>query len=121
MDIYIVRSGDTIDAIAKRYGVSVQRLISDNDLDQSGRIVPGQALLILIPEVTYTVRPGDTLYSIAVNYGTTVDALIRNNPWLTFEPVIILGRIITIKFTLSPVRSARINGSAYLYFSRRLL
>ncbi len=121
MDIYIVRSGDTIDAIAKRYGVSVQRLISDNDLDQSGRIVPGQALLILIPEVTYTVRPGDTLYSIAVNYGTTVDALIRNNPWLTFEPVIILGRIITIKFTQSPVRSARINGYAYPYISRPLL
>ena len=121
MEIYIVKSGDTISDIARRYGISEQRLISDNGLFQSGQIVPGQALLILIPEVTYTVRPGDTLYSIAVNYGTTVYELIRNNPWLTFEPDITAGRIITVKFTQSPVRSARINGYAYPYISKALL
>lgn len=121
MDIYIVRSGDTVNSIARRYGVSTQRVISDNGLDRYGRLVQGQALIILIPEVSYTVRPGDTLYSIAAAYGTTVYALLRKNPWLTYEPSLNPGRIITIQFTEKPIRPARINGYAYPYISRTLL
>ncbi|MDO5558306.1 MAG: LysM peptidoglycan-binding domain-containing protein [Oscillospiraceae bacterium] len=121
MDIYIVQRGDTINSIARRYGVSVQRLISDNGLDRQGRIVPGQALIVLIPDQIYTVRPGDTLFSIAVRFGTTVDALVRNNPWLTYEQVLVPGRILTVSFTQKPASTARINGYAYPNISLTLL
>ncbi len=121
MEIYIVRQGDTVSMIAARYGISVQRLIADNGLENPGILVPGQALIILIPAVTYTVRQGDTLFSIAAAYGTTTDALLRNNPWLTAEPVLQPGRLVTVRFTQNPTRSERINGYAYPYISRTLL
>ena len=80
MDIYIVQQGDTIRDIAEKYGVSVQRLITDNSLYSDGRLVVGQALLILRPEVIHTFKDGDTLFSIAEMYNTDVMQLYRNNP-----------------------------------------
>lgn len=121
MEIYIVKSGDTVSKIARYYGISVNRLIADNGLDDTGRLAPGQALIILIPETVYTVRYGDSLYSIAERFGTTSDALLRNNPWLAVSSNLQPGRIITIRFTQSPIRTARINGYAYPFISKSLL
>lgn len=121
MEIYIVKSGDTVSGIARAYGISVSRLISDNGLEDSNRLVPGQALIILFPEEIYTVRSGDTLFSIAARYGTSVDTLLRNNPWLAVSPTLQPGRVITVRFTQRPVRTARINGYAYPFISIPLL
>ena len=121
MEIYIVKSGDTIGGIARNYGVSVQKLISDNGLEYPGNLVPGQSLIILMPEQIYTVRSGDTLFSIARKYGTTTGALLRNNPWLSLEKSLIPGRILTISFTQKPQREARINGYAYPGISEPLI
>ncbi len=121
MEIYIVKSGDTIANIAKSFGVSVQRLISDNGLEYPSKLVPGQALIILKPEQIYTVRSGDTLFSIARKYGTTTGALLRNNPWLTLEQPLLPGRVLTISFTQKPQRQARINGYAYPGISESLV
>ena len=41
--IYVVQSGDSLTSIAKRYGVSLERLRSDNGLLQDQHLVPGQA------------------------------------------------------------------------------
>ncbi len=121
MEIYVVKSGDTISSIARNYGISERRLISDNGLEQPWILVPGQALIILTPKQIYIVKSGDTLFSIAKQFGVTTDSLVRNNPWLTLEPVLVPGRIITISFTQSPIRYARINGYAYPYISQTLL
>ncbi len=121
MEIYIVKSGDTINRIARLYGVSIQRLISDNGLEYPGRLVPGQALIILMPDQIYTIRSGDTLFSIARTYSTTTGALLRNNPWLALERQLIPGRIITISYAQKPTRQARINGYAYPGISEPLI
>ncbi len=120
MEIYEVQSGDTVYGIARRYGVSPERLISDNGLSAPGRLVPGQALLILTPEVVATARRGDTLLSMAVRYHTTPSALVRNNPWLSVEGLH-PGRVLTVRFTDTPTRRARINGYAYPFISETLL
>lgn len=46
MEIYVVREGDNVDQIALRYGVNVNTLIYNNQLEYPYRLAVGQALLI---------------------------------------------------------------------------
>ena len=121
MIIYEVKPGDSAYGIARQFGISPQRLLSDNGLEGPERLSPGQALIILKPETVYTVSPGDTLFSIAADFGVSRDALLRNNPWLTAEPVLPIGRELTIAFQQKPSRVMRINGYAYPFISPPLL
>jgi len=45
-DIHVVRRGDTIDRIAKRYGKTPKELLALNNLHNKNRIFPGQKLLL---------------------------------------------------------------------------
>ena len=45
--IYVVKSGDTLEKISNETQIPVQKIISDNQLIYSDRLVPGQALLLL--------------------------------------------------------------------------
>lgn len=91
-DYYVtVKMGDTLFAIAARYGVPTDTLIAANKLPNANFVYVGQRLVI--PEHTlpnpnvqattangeYVVRAGDTLFSIAVKHNTTVDAFVRAN------------------------------------------
>ena len=65
MPIHVVQQGDTVGSIARQYGVSPQRIISDNNIRYPRYLPLGQALIVLIPETVYTIRVGDTLNSVA--------------------------------------------------------
>lgn len=121
MQIHVVQRGDTIRNIANRYGVSYQRILSDNGLTASDTLVVGQALLILFPETVYTVRQGDTLSSIARNFGTTTGELRRNNPELILNPTIYPGQQLTISFTEDKRRTLLASGYAYPNINRTTL
>ena len=45
--IYVVKSGDTLEEISNETQIPVAKIISDNQLIYSDRLVPGQALLLL--------------------------------------------------------------------------
>ena len=49
MVIYVVQPGDTLDSIAREFGVPLSRLVSQNELDPNGRITVGQNVVILYP------------------------------------------------------------------------
>ncbi len=121
MQIHVVQRGDTIRNIANRYGVSYQRILSDNGLTASDTLVVGQALLILFPETVYTVRQGDTLSAIARNFGTTTGELRRNNPELILNPTIYPGQQLTISFTEDKRRTLLASGYAYPNINRTTL
>lgn len=87
-----VRRGETLSAIAARYGTSVSAIMRSNNLRSANRIWPGQRLEVPVrgarapagpsynPSTgTHTVRPGDSLYSIARRYSTTVEELRAAN------------------------------------------
>ena len=84
---YTVRSGDTLSAIALRFGVSVSDLVRQNDISNPNLIYPGEALEIFRNEFsttdfssrTYIVRSGDTLSAIALRFGVSVSDLVRQN------------------------------------------
>ena len=79
---YVVKSGDTLWSIAKKYGVSVDELKEKNNLSSNALSI-NQILIIPTKDETvdedngdyYTVVAGDTLYGIANRYGLTVDEL----------------------------------------------
>ncbi|MBR4097105.1 MAG: LysM peptidoglycan-binding domain-containing protein [Oscillospiraceae bacterium] len=118
MDIYLVRQGDTVSSIAEKYNISNQRLITDNSLYSDGRLVTGQALLILKPEIVHTFRSGDSLFSVASTYGTDVLQLYRNNPLIIGTDNIPVGTQIVIKYENAPEKSIRTSGFAYDYINR---
>lgn len=82
---YTVKSGDTLSAIAARYGTTWQNLAAINNLSNPNLIHPGQVLKVTgsaAPQPatpTYTVKSGDTLSGIAAANGTTWQELQRIN------------------------------------------
>ena len=76
MVTYIVREGDSIFSIAENFGVSESQLTSYNGLANQPGLVPGQAIIILSPDITATVQPGDSLDSIAAAYGTDLNSIL---------------------------------------------
>ncbi|MBD5467336.1 MAG: LysM peptidoglycan-binding domain-containing protein [Lachnospiraceae bacterium] len=81
---YVVRSGDTLWLIARRYNTTVDAIKSLNGLT-SDNLSIGQVLQIPTTGSTggsyfeYTVRSGDTLWQLAQRYNTTVDAIQNLN------------------------------------------
>jgi len=78
-DTYIVKSGDNLYAIARKYSISVDKLKEINNLS-SNLLSIGQKLLV--PKIggkTYIVKAGDNLYKIAGENNTTVTHIINLN------------------------------------------
>lgn len=112
MIIHVVSQGDTVWKIAEEYGVSPQRVAADNGLVQN-RLVIGQALLILIPDIVHTVRRGETLADIAQRIWRTEMELIQNNSDLGLNRNIYTGQTLVISYTDRKQRSIAVNGYAY--------
>ena len=88
-NIYIVKSGDSLYSIARKYNTTVDEIKKLNNLS-SNVLSIGQVLKIPSSESsntdsntgttnTYVVKSGDSLYSIARKYNTTVDEIKRLN------------------------------------------
>jgi len=120
MEIHIVKPGDTLYGIAAAYGVPQSQISLDNGL-QGQSLVPGQALVIRFPQVTYTVRPGDTLTSVARRYGVSLRTLWQNNPVLGGGTTIWPGETLVISYRQTPGPAIYVNAYAYPYISPSLL
>ena len=86
--IHVVRRGDTLWKIARRYGVGVKQLARWNRINPKRPLRPGQRLRIKtqlaeagnpFKTVTYTVRKGDSLYKIARRFGVRMQDLHQWN------------------------------------------
>ena len=82
---YIVKEGDSLWDIARRYGLTTAALRRLNGLSRTARIAVGQKLLVSDEgsdaggNLVYTVKRGDTLDDIARAFGTTVRSLMDLN------------------------------------------
>ena len=75
-NVYTVKAGDSLYAIANRYGTTVDAIKRANNLSTNNLSI-GQRLIIptTTKYKTYVVVPGDTLYGISLKNGTTVDKI----------------------------------------------
>jgi spore germination protein len=120
LNIHVVKQGETVNSIANQYGVSASRIIADNGIINNN-IVIGQALVILIPEVTHAVANGDTIESVAAAYGISTINLLQNNPSLINNSILIAGEVLTISFEGEKLRNGRFNGYAYPFIDTNIL
>jgi LysM repeat protein len=101
---HTIARGETLDAISKRYGLTVQQLQDANPGLNARRLIPGRTVRLpggasrpagspdaearaaapaeSARPARHTIRAGDTLDGIARRYGTTVRALEDANPGL---------------------------------------
>lgn len=100
MNIHVVQQGETINSIAESYGVSLNRLIQENELKNPDRLVTGETIVITYPEKIYTVKDGDTLESISNDNDIPVMQLVRNNPYLIEREYIYPGETLVISYSL---------------------
>jgi LysM repeat protein len=82
---YVVKKGDTVWDIARKFGTTTATLRRLNGLGRSSRIYVGQKLLVTGSRssgddyLVYIVRRGDTLSEIARAFRTSVGAIMRLN------------------------------------------
>lgn len=78
-DTYIVKKGDNLYSISKRFNVTQEELMKLNNLT-TNLLSIGQVLKIPTnSETTYIVLKGDTLYKIAKEYNTSVEEIKKKN------------------------------------------
>lgn len=121
MIIHVVQPGDTVWSLARRYGTSASRIISDNGLSDPRNLPIGQSLVILIPQTLYTVQPGDTLETISARFSVPEITLLQNNPELLSTSYLRAGQQIVIEFQEAKRRELSINGYAYPYIREDVL
>ncbi len=129
---HTVVAGDTVSALAVRYGSTVAAIVSANGLDSRAFIRVGQVLTIpgattaaapapaasAAPAPTagsHTVASGDTVSALATRYGTTVAAIVSANG-LDSRAFIRIGQVLTIPgaaASASPASSGGTVGSTF--------
>lgn len=78
--IHEVNDGDSVESIAKRYGVAADTVRWANGLTASSGLRPGTELLILpVDGVMHVVRRGQTLSRIAQLYDVSEDVIAAQN------------------------------------------
>lgn len=120
---YTVVQGDTISAIAARYGLASARVLALNGLSWKSLIFPGQVLTLAdaAPAATtapapapvpvaqtltrHTVVSGDTISGIALAHGISTSAVLRANG-LAASSAIFPGQSITIPTGVAAPTSA---------------
>ncbi len=104
---YLVRPGDTLFAIARMFGLTVDLLVGENpQIKDPNLIFAGQVINLPVtpplppkpPEGTIQiyVSVGETLTSIARRIGVTVEAIIAANPQIEDPDLIFVGQIINV-------------------------
>lgn len=121
MEIYVVKKGDNIYSIAKKYNVSWEKIVSDNEITNPNKLVVGQTIVILFPQNVHTVSQGETLRSIAGQYGVSVINLLQNNPSITDVNRLYAGQKIVISYEGEKLGRLSINGYAYPNIDRNVL
>jgi LysM repeat protein len=82
--VYVIKSGDSLAWIAKTYNVSVNTILSANDMKKGDKLAEGEVLLILpCSGVQYIVKQGDSLQSIAKHYKVGVSDIASSNDLAT--------------------------------------
>ena len=112
---YTIRKGDTLEAVAKMFGVSKNTILWANNIDSTS-LKEGQVLVILpVSGTVHTVVKGDTLKSIAKRYKADANEIAQFND-ISKNDILAVGDSIIIPdgegaTNISSVSSSRLRNS----------
>lgn len=124
---YTVRRGDTLSKIAARYGVTVEQIVQENNIQNPNLIYTGEMLQITASDkpnieptsstsTYYTVKRGDNLYRIARRFGTTIHSIVKLNN-ITNPNLIYPGQRLLIRRDVRP-NDTHASGSTFYRVGR---
>lgn len=119
--IHVVKPGESLYTIGRKYGVAPLKIASDNELTNPNRLVVGQALVIMDQPRTHVVTPGESLYSIALDYGLKVSDILSVNPGLNANSIIYPGQVIIIPAKTSKLGTIYVNGYVFPFTNKNVL
>lgn len=120
---YTVKRGDTVSAIAARFGLRTADVLALNGLSWSSVIHPGQVLALTAARSApapakpsaasgaHTVEAGDTISAIARRHGVSVPAMLAAND-LTWSSIIYPGQRLTVPGKAVRAASTKSTGAA---------
>ena len=77
---YEVVPGDTLSAIANRFGLTLQTILRANGLREGDPLIPGQQLTVLpLTGLLHVIQAGETLSGIADRYNSSVQEIVAGN------------------------------------------
>lgn len=112
MFIYVVKSGDTLYEISKRFGVDSLKIAEDNQIDPNKSLVVGQALVIRKDNFVYTVEEGDSLYLISKKVHLAMEDIMEDNN-LSKDSILNVGDELLINYDNPDKIPMEINGYVY--------
>ncbi|WP_052675735.1 LysM peptidoglycan-binding domain-containing protein [Paenibacillus sp. IHBB 10380] len=107
MKIHMVKKGETLYELSKKYGVSLEELIeanpqlsNPNELSVGDKVkIPSQATPVPAPEQIihkHAVKQGDSLWKLSKAWGISLKEMIDANPQLKNPNALLLGEIVNI-------------------------
>ncbi len=94
-DMYVIKKGDTIYELARKYNTDPSSLLRLNGLNNTDIIYPGDEIMVPKNGVSfYVTRNDDTLDTVVGRFGTTASDLARQNKiiYLTNDQLIVFRR-----------------------------
>ncbi len=118
ISLYVVKAGDTPASVAALFNISINTILSANDLKKDTKLTPGTTLVILpMSGVSYVVKKGDTIEGIAKQWNSNVGDILffngisGNNELIAGETIIIRGAEINTpketKIIKAPVKTKK--------------
>ncbi|HRF28321.1 MAG TPA: LysM peptidoglycan-binding domain-containing protein [Candidatus Saccharibacteria bacterium] len=102
---YVVKRGDTVPSVAKKFGISSDTIRWANNLSDTDALEPGRKLTILpVSGIMHTVESGESAADIARKYRTSEDRIIAFNDLELSGPT--AGRRIVVPGGIKPAAVA---------------
>lgn len=107
MKIHIVKKGDTLYELSKKYGVPLEKIIEanpqladPNQLSIGMKVkIPSQPVTVTTPQNTihkHVVKQGDTLWKLSKAWGVPLKNMIEANPQLKNPNALLVGEVVFI-------------------------
>lgn len=97
-EIYILKKGDTLYRLSKKYNIGINEIIEINKLGDITALPVGSKILIPVvakTQGTYTVKRGDTLFSISKKFNLSLSKIMKYND-LEVGDIIFLGQVLQL-------------------------